>query len=238
MKVLFSLILGLSFVSAAVSAEVLERNTFASKTLELELGASAGYESILDLPFDIQEELEVVITGQEGLLDTQVSAQVIRVKPFSKEDDAKLKLQVVVTSAYQAASVQNIPVGLRVVGAQSGIVHYLENLNVTVLPKLTIRVWVDEQDQVQWSTPKTISLRKHASGVEVVFLLTQANEESVFIHGQSGPIPHATRDDLMFNAGDTYTVLVPPSDKPATGQYWEHQRETQADARKIEFNSL
>jgi hypothetical protein len=236
-QLIFSALTTVSLFSGFVSAEVLERNTFSSQSIEVELGASAGYETAIDLAFDVHEELEVVITPSVALEAVTLTAKVL--KGLSSTDSSQeLRLQVIAQAGYDAASVNNIPVGIRLLGKDSGIVHYLANVNITVLPKITIRLSVADDDTIKWSTPQKIQLKKHNRPVEVTFLLIKATKEPVWIHGQYGPIPHAKTDQQLYDEGDTYTVLVESSDETAIGTYWEHNREDSSKARTIEFNAL
>ena len=233
----YSLIFALVGTTASGS-ELLDRNSFQSQSLSVELGSSDGSETKMDLPFTIHEDVTVEVKSGEIIPGLSLSAKVVE-RGFQTEHNVEpvLYLQVVAQADYSAKVATDIPVSVRVIGKESGIVHYLHNVKVTVEPKLTIRVSLLEDGSVTWSVPEEVSLSTQDQPVVVSFVLVKNERgEPVRIHSQGGPIPHQPRQPVLQEVGDKYEVVV-ESTEPAKNIYWEHNRQGSQDQRVIWFNS-
>lgn len=228
------------FASLCANAgEVLDRNSFQAESLVLSLGATAGKESKIELPFMVHEDLEVEVTGVESLKDVSVSAKIVE-RGYQSEDNLEpvRYLQVVAKADYSAAVATDVPVSLRLIGKESGIVHYLQSVKVTVEPKLTIRLYLKKDGSVEWSTPEEIRLRAQNQPILVSYVIAKNDSgEPARIHNQGGPIAHSPIGVFYAEPGDKYEVVV-DSREPSKNLYWEHMRESMSDQRVIWFNAI
>lgn len=224
--------------ASAQASEFLDQNTFQTESLSVELGSSNILESKMDVPFTIQEKVIVEATVGVQVPGLNVTASVFQ-RGFHSEHnvDPILFLQVVAQAEYSAIAMSDVPVSVRVIGAESGIVHYLQSVKVSVMPRLTIRVSLLEDGSVGWSAPKEVRLQPQDQPLEVVFVYVK-NEigEPVRIHSQGGPIPHQPGGQFLQDVGDTYGVVIDTAE-PSKNIYWEHIRQNSSDQRVIWFNS-
>ncbi|MCB0407454.1 MAG: hypothetical protein KDD34_04560 [Bdellovibrionales bacterium] len=243
MSPLFQWVVSVLLVSVVPSvgvSEVLTRNSFQQSEVQLELGDSQALVKALDIPFTIHEGVTVDIQTAKQRKGVEIQGKLKKQTAIGEfgEEQNKDVLELVISTSSLAESFDNETVRVRLIGQQSGIVHYMETVRLSVLPVITIRLWENKDGSIGWSSPKEMSIGKHKKPVRVVFKLTQDASSEIRIHGQKGVIPHAGRDpkDFLEYAGDSYEVLVEDQSPSAVGYYREHYNESDSDMRVIHFN--